>query len=183
MVTPSGYFGNNSDRIFKVDEIASKEELYFIVDTVSKMDIWDNKYQTEPWINRVSDHDKLYDCAPGTYRLIGKIQKRFMDKVSAFYGVKVETPAPSVARWFVGNSQEPHADKTHYPDYDIGSVIYLNNDYEGGQIYFPQHNIELRPVAGNAVAFPGDEFYMHGVREVTSGSRYTLPIFWKVLDA
>jgi hypothetical protein len=182
MVTPSGYFGNNSDKIFKVDKIASKQELDFIVDTVSKIDIWDNLNQSEPWINRVSDHDKLYYCAPGTYRLINKIQKRFMNKVSEFYGVKVEVPTPSVARWFVGNSQDPHSDKTHYPDYDIGSVIYLNNEYKGGQIYFPQHNIELSPVAGNAVAFPGDEYYMHGVREITSGSRYTLPIFWKVLE-
>jgi len=182
MVIPTGYFGDSSDKIFKVDQIASKEELEFIVDTASTMEIWDNIHQTEPWLNRVSDHEKLQLCAPGTYRLIKKIQARFMEKISDFYNVTVHVPTPSIARWFVGNSQYPHADKTHYPDYDIGSVIYLNNDYEGGEIYFPQHDIELRPIAGNAIAFPGDEYYMHGVREITSGSRYTLPIFWKVLE-
>ncbi len=182
MVIPSGYFGDGSDMILKIDEIASREEMDFIVNTAANMDIWDTTKQNEIWTNRVSDIEKLSYCAPGTYRLITKIQQRFMEKVSDFYNVRVQMPSPSIARWFVGNSQDPHADKTHYPDYDIGSVIYLNNDYDGGEIYFPQHNIELRPIAGNAVAFPGDEYYMHGVREITSGSRYTLPIFWKVLD-
>jgi 2OG-Fe(II) oxygenase superfamily len=181
MVISSGYFGTSSNKILKIDSIASQEDLRFIVDVASSVDIWDNTYQTEPWINRVSEHNKLYNCAPEVYSLINKIQKRFMDEVTKFYSVKVETPSPSIARWFVGNSQEPHADKTHYPDYDLGSVIYLNDEYKGGEIYFPQHNIELRPSAGNAIAFPGDEYYMHGVREITDGCRYTLPIFWKII--
>ena len=182
MVIPTGYFGDSSDKIFKVDQIASKEELEFIVDTASTMDIWDNSHQNETWFNRVSDLQKMQECAPKTYKLIEKIQEIFMDQVCSFYDVNVMTPSPSIARWFVGNLQYPHADKTSYPDYDIGSVIYLNNDYEGGEIYFPQHNLEIKPVAGNAFAFPGDEYYIHGVKEITSGTRYTLPIFWKVLE-
>jgi hypothetical protein len=182
MVIDTGYFGTSSDKILKIDSIASKDELDFIVSSVANIDVWDIDNQPHVWTNRVSDPDKLFEHANQAYALIEEIQLRFMDEVTKFYNVKVEDPRPSIARWFVGNSQEPHADKTHYPDYDIGSVIYLNNEYEGGEIYFPQHNIELRPVAGNAIAFPGDEYYMHGVREIVSGFRYTLPIFWKVLE-
>ena len=128
MVIPTGYFGDSSDKIFKVDQIASKEELEFIVNTASTMDIWDTTRQHGVWTNRVTDSDKLKYCAPGTYGLVEKIQKRFMKQISDFYDVKIRYPYPSIARWFVGHSQVPHADKTHYPEYDIGSIIYLNNE-------------------------------------------------------
>jgi hypothetical protein len=181
MVIDSGFFGVGPDKILIVDDIASKEELGYIVYTAENMDIWDTVKQNYIWTNRVSDHEKLLRLAPDTFKLISEIQQRFMKKVSDFYGVRVSMPSPSIARWFVGNSQDPHADKVGFDEHEIGSIIYLNNDYDGGQIYFPQHEIELKPVAGNAIAFPGDEYYMHGVREVTGGLRYTLPIFWKVI--
>ena len=182
MVIESGYFGTSSDKILMVDSIASKEEMDLIVNTAENFDIWDTVQQTDIWKNRVSDPDKLIKNTPEVYNIISEIQNRFLTKVSEFYNVKVQAPSPFIARWFVGNVQPPHADKTNYPNYDIGSVIYLNNEYEGGEIYFPQHDIEIKPIAGNAFAFPGDEHYMHGVKEITSGCRYTLPVFWKVIE-
>jgi hypothetical protein len=182
MVIESGYFGTSSDKILMVDSIASKEELDIIVNTAENMDIWDNTIIGNIWNNRVSNFIELRYLSPETFNLIFDIQNRFLVKVSEFYNVRVQPPNPSIARWFVGNEQAPHYDKKSYPNYDIGSIIYLNNEYEGGEIYFPQHDIEIRPVAGNAFAFPGDEHYMHGVRKITSGCRYTLPVFWKVIE-
>ena len=94
-------------------------------------------------------------------------------QVLDFFNVKVKTYMNPMSKWPIGGDQRPHADK-EWADgsaagqnyYDIGSVIYLNNDFEGGEVYFPQHDIELKPIAGSAVAFPGDMFFLHGVNEV-----------------
>jgi predicted 2-oxoglutarate/Fe(II)-dependent dioxygenase YbiX len=56
-------------------------------------------------------------------------------------------------------------------------VIYLNDDYEGGEIYFPNLSLELKPLPGTLITFPGTLRYLHGVRRVTGGMRHTIASF------
>ncbi len=73
--------------------------------------------------------------------------------------------------------------KAHYDDKaDIrhawASVAYINDDYNGGEIFFTKKNIELVPPKGSLLVFPGTEEYEHGVKHVQSGPvRYVLPAF------
>jgi hypothetical protein len=60
-----------------------------------------------------------------------------------------------------------------------GMVLYLNDDYEGGQIYYPNLEIAIKPEAGSLVMHPGTEEYLHGVATVTSGIRYVGTAFSK----
>lgn len=142
--------------------------------------MWNNTLENSVWNNRVIDTFKLINQEVESYNIMKHVQQRFHRQIMNFYNVEVSRPSPMMCRWRVGDLQEPHVDKEHYPHYDIGSVIYLNDDYKGGSIYFPQHDIEVSPKPGDAYAFPGDDFYKHGVREITEGVRYTLPIFWTV---
>lgn len=88
------------------------------------------------------------------------------------------------ARWPVGYELQPHADSENpggvphpYPWRDFACVIYLNTEYEGGTVYFPNQGIELKPAPGTAVLFPGTMRYMHGVRAITRGMRHTISAF------
>lgn len=182
MVIDSGFFGTSADNIIKVDGFLSNEELDVLLYTAKNLDIWDPVGQDSQWTNRHTDDRKLFNSAPDIYRLIQDIHKKLSIKISELYGVKVTSNGITIARWFPGNSQDPHSDMLGFGDNEMGSVIYLNEDYEGGQIYFPQHDLEIKPPAGSAIIFPGDEHYMHGVREIKSGIRYALPIFWKVTE-
>jgi hypothetical protein len=58
-----------------------------------------------------------------------------------------------------------------------GVVVYLNDDYEGGQIYYPEKNIAIKPKKCALVMHPGNEEYQHGVREVIKGDRYAVTLF------
>jgi Uncharacterized iron-regulated protein len=95
-----------------------------------------------------------------------------------------------MASWFKTRS---HADKelhegpdagtpNDFPHYDIASLFYFNDDYEGGELFFPIQGIEFKPVGGSAYFFPGDKGYIHGVRPIISGGRYTSPFFWQILE-
>lgn len=89
-----------------------------------------------------------------------------------------------VVKWEVGDMQHPHADGENengeHPLHwrKFGCVLYLNDDYEGGEIYFPNQNIELKPAPNTLVFFPGSLEFLHGVKPITNGSRYTLTSFW-----
>lgn len=59
------------------------------------------------------------------------------------------------------------------------SIIYLNDNYEGGELYFPQHNnFEISPEKGTMLIFSGTIENMHGIRKITNGTRYTHVTFW-----
>jgi hypothetical protein len=77
-------------------------------------------------------------------------------------------------RQWVGPGMGPHCD-TYDGDTDLAfsMITYINEDYEGGEICFPNHGITLKPAAGSLVIFPSQEPYLHEVKNVLSGERYT----------
>lgn len=56
--------------------------------------------------------------------------------------------------WQPGQSGSPHIDAIEKePFIEYSAVIYLNDDYEGGEIYFPKQNFEHRPKSLSAIFF------------------------------
>jgi predicted 2-oxoglutarate/Fe(II)-dependent dioxygenase YbiX len=75
-----------------------------------------------------------------------------------------------------------HVDDLGYvTDNHLPVLIYLNNDYEGGEIKFELHNLSIKPNPGDFIVFPGNLHYPHEVTEVVSGIRYTLPIWFTIV--
>jgi hypothetical protein len=114
-----------------------------------------------------------------------------------------------INRWRVGREQTPHLDYFYEeePGHDYeklaknnipksfldtfgkmfqtkhySSLIYLNENYEGGELYFPEHNFSIKPEAGTLICFKGDEHTLHGVKKVQSGIRYTVSLFWEDVE-
>lgn len=86
--------------------------------------------------------------------------------------------------WPSGLSMDVHADAVWldgtpamFPYRYCAGVCYLNDDYEGGETFFPNFNVEIKPKKGKVVLFPSNLEYQHGVREV-KGDRYTMPIWF-----
>lgn len=53
-----------------------------------------------------------------------------------------------------------------------GMVIYPNDNYEGGEIEYPQYNFKYKPEARSMIVHEG--YTMHGVKSVTLGERFCL---------
>jgi hypothetical protein len=63
---------------------------------------------------------------------------------------------------------------------DFSGLLYLNDDYNGGEIVFPNQNLSLKPKPGTLIFFTGDMEFPHRVNEVLDGARYNLvSFFWK----
>lgn len=59
-------------------------------------------------------------------------------------------------------------------------VTYLNDDYEGGELYFKEQDITIKPKAGSLVLFPSTEPYYHESKPLKSGTKYMYTSHWLV---
>ncbi len=78
-----------------------------------------------------------------------------------------------LARFEEGYGMHEHFDSTK-PN-DIATLIYINEDYDGGHIYFPELNIYVKPQEGDLICFPDTPDFVHGVKPIKEGIRYTAP--------
>ena len=72
---------------------------------------------------------------------------------------------------------EEHGDLFHF-----SSLIYLNDDYKGGELFFIENKKEkkYKLKALSCMIFPSGKEYTHGVKKILKGKRYTIPS-WYVL--
>lgn len=102
--------------------------------------------------------------------------------VEQHYDVKCKSYSIDFLHYPEGTHYWPHVDgqyvagtniKRSEVNRDITCVTYLNDDYEGGEIYFPFFEIEKKPKAGDILMYPGSWKYLHGVKPV-KGTRYAI---------
>ena len=67
-------------------------------------------------------------------------------------------------------------------DRDVSLLIYLDEDYEGGELYFPRFDYRLRPRTGMLVLFPSDARYAHRAEPVTRGERHVIVSWAAAVD-
>jgi Rps23 Pro-64 3,4-dihydroxylase Tpa1-like proline 4-hydroxylase len=115
--------------------------------------------------------------------LMNATRFRVIDELRSFYSEPVlYSDTIQLVKWNEGQSMPPHADNANpdgsphgMPWRAYASVIYLNDEYEGGDIYFPRLSARIQPDKGLLLGFRGDFSHEHGVEEITQGVRYTMP--------
>lgn len=125
---------------------------------------------------------------PGMF--FDELRESFKAHVAEIFGRGVKPNTSHAQKWNVGGFANPHSDNSDShgePNaFEINKyvgILYLNEDYDGGELYFPDHDIEFKPNAFSYYVFPGGVENIHGVKEITSGTRYTMVSFWDFADA
>lgn len=107
------------------------------------------------------DLNKVIDLMCSKYAREGHIC-RYMTVNKMYPGAKI---FPHLDGFFVSDEFEVRPEMTTV-------VVYLNNEYHGGQLYIP-NVITYEPSIGSVISFSGGQ-YDHGVKEVETGLRYTI---------
>jgi hypothetical protein len=89
----------------------------------------------------------------------------------------------TIQRMQPGVELKSHTDQHTDPSIRYATIVYINDEYLDGQLFFKNLDIELKPKPGTMLFFPGNEKYEHGVRHVGEGPiRYVLVGFIKEKD-
>jgi len=89
----------------------------------------------------------------------------------------------TIQRMQPGVELKSHTDQHTDPSIRYATIIYINDDYIDGELFFPKLDISLRPKPGDLLFFPGNEKHEHGVKHVGEGPiRYVIVGFIKEKD-
>jgi hypothetical protein len=192
-IVPSGYFGNKSNNIHIIENFADPllcDQVYeycmdnkvWLQSTPNKPKYWEGRIIRKHVFENESfskDLDELND------RITELLEKNFLvtlDKVNMHKKI-------IITKWPSGYEQDPHADRESLDGklqpnlvalHHLSSVMYFNENITGGELYFRDHNMVIPPKKGLLVLFPGDRHYIHGVKKIIDGTRFTMHRFWAV---
>lgn len=92
--------------------------------------------------------------------------------------------APQILKYSPGGFYQAHSDSDSYEaetgrwrhdlDRDISLLLYLNDEFSGGDLSFEYLDYRIRPRPGMLVWFPSDARYYHGANPVIDGTRYAI---------
>ena len=148
-----------------------------------------NQTRGTEWITDKRTRDTQIAPIEPVFPQVNELMHHIVKQViNPFYQFEVDSSeVPQLLCYDVGGHYQPHIDgegiwtapyqtqlwiKT--VDRDLSMVLYLNNEFEGGDFVFPDLHIRVRPEPGLLVCFPSNRYYRHGVEPVTKGNRYSM---------
>jgi hypothetical protein len=115
--------------------------------------------------------------------VINKVEKHFRTKyeiqhvfdMKRLYGNIMDTGSENPAHNDDGDHYEGKPDvELHY-----SSILMLNSNYEGGELYFQHHGLEVKLEEGDLIMFRGNAENLHGVRPIKNGRRFNFIFFFR----
>ena len=123
---------------------------------------------------------------PELTREVEVIRTKTTVKMSKLYDTTLYLDYWDIVKWKPGDWMPYHADNVtekrephHYCHWRSHSaVIYLNQDYGGGETIFRDQNVNIFPETGKLLMFPAGYDYTHAVNEVDGSNRYTIALWF-----
>lgn len=105
-----------------------------------------------------------------------KLMIEIYEKVSDLFNISLHTQSIRMIHKTDSKSfWEEHSDDSGGSDILFGVVIYLNDNFIGGELVYPDLGVSIKPKQGMLVFHKGSD--KHKVTKVLSGNRYTLTSF------
>ena len=138
------------------------------------------------WDGRFIWHSDVSKAYRESADLMLNAQRRAAAFITEFYRLTepIYPDLLQIMSWPVGIHMPPHADNANpdgsrhdMPHRDFSGIVYLNDDYEGGEFYFTALDTVIKPKKGMLVAFTAGFYHEHAVLQVEGKQRLTMPFF------
>lgn len=110
------------------------------------------------------------------------MQERILQHVTHYgndFGLNISgKERPKVLKYQTGDFFKFHRDSHPLTPRSISTILYLNDEYSGGEIYFRYFDFKYKPKFGDFIVFPSNYAYSHESMPITNGTKYAIVDFW-----
>lgn len=179
--------------------VISKEGVAFIIEHAKRqkkedLSVFDPEQSNKSGNTKFSVDKKIrdtqmIDLEDIASEIIDLYRNVVLNVINPFYEFEVkDSELPQLLHYGIDGHYMPHCDGESLwkppgnepliwrksTDRDLSTVLFLNDDFEGGDFVFPELRVRVRPEPGMLVCFPSTHEYLHGVEPVTKGTRYSM---------
>ena len=193
--------GDSLDNIKTVHDYLNKEDLEYLTNVAKKAESNFNGTQLHVPAYHHLDADSVKDLREFGQELNNKIfitakklYKQDFLKETFNFGLNIHRvnsftdPHVDIIEESPG-FQEPGFKEPLYSNWRdawdgyLACNIYLNDDYSGGQIYFPEREyLTIKPKANSLIMWPGNKHFIHGIKKTKVTGRYVYGLFMKFAE-
>ena len=172
-----------------IDLIESTDDLIRPNEAISKWDIWKasgnsgyvfgkKKQSNRNYLNRSQEGVQcIYN---EIYSLIDKSFKLYKDNIEKNIGTFDEF---GIGKYYTGSGMGKHVDvdpsRQNFKE-TVSGILYLNDDYLGGEIFFEDHHLLIKPEAGSMIIFPSTTPFFHESKPIEKGVKYICTAFCSI---
>lgn len=80
----------------------------------------------------------------------------------------------NVLKYQTGQEYQAHSDGGTLSGRAFSPIVYLNDEYTGGEIEFVNFNVKIKPKPGMLIIFPSNYPYAHIAHPVQTGTKYAI---------
>lgn len=197
-------FEEITDELISIDNFLTDEELSFIWDKInsSSQSDWEVEYLGNLknfCLEKFGRDDVENLVAEGKFEITQNWEDKNLNiskhkEYRAFYerlnSIVIESDKElelsgfaTIQRMQPGVELKSHTDQHTDPSIKYAAILYINDDYNDGELFFKNIDISIRPKPRCLLIFPGNEKYEHGVKHVSDGPiRYVIVGFIKEKD-
>lgn len=161
---------NSIDNIQITENVLSKEEHSKLLSYVSSVNGW----HKQPWGVEYFNSEKgmSEDISDILYKIFQiafkKCENSYNAKLRIFQKKEVH-----LVKFQKDFNMNKHVDTAG----DFAVIYYINDDYTGGEINFPWHELKIKPKANSFITFPSNQHYLHEVLP-NSTNRYSSTLWF-----
>jgi len=138
-------------------------------------DCVDFRYKKENLGSRNDTNGELIDLHQEIYEKL----KLCIDDYCRYWGINITYYEAFNFVKYEGEGKHFRIHADHGPAYNctVSAVIYINDDYEGGELQFPRlDNLVYTPKSGDIAVFPSNYIYEHASLPMKSGTKYCVVV-------
>ena len=143
----------------KETDAVIKEKSIFLIDSL-----------INSMVKSAEIYEKQYDIGQDNLKFLIE----YLNRDVAKYGVN---------KYYENSFMGPHTDWNEVnSDLLFTIVIYLNDEYDDGELYFNNFELKIKPKAGSVIIFPSALPYLHQSLKITKGRKMLITHHWKKIQ-
>lgn len=182
--------------IFLFEEVISKDICKQILEIVEKYPDWKNAGIGKESIVNKSYRSNKVDYLTSRYgfnadiyyahNTLGYYVKKTIEKLNDIYAYPINLYDASLftcisndegyqlLKYEKGEEYKLHVDASTTAKRVLSIIIYLNDDYIGGETTFIRQNIKYKGKTGDILTFPSNHCFPHKAEKIISGTKYVM---------
>jgi hypothetical protein len=174
-------------KIYRFEDFVSKEDQSLILEFYKNNPKWkpipgEKKFSSQQKNMLISNEDNSHIAgSKEVFDILDKYSYKIAELLHKEKIIEnhIFVMPPTLFKYSKGYSLLAHMDTRYSKWISHASVLYFNDDYSGGELSFPLLNISIRPKARELILFSQeDKEYLHEVKIITDGIRYSSATWW-----